>query len=426
MAGSPLAIIRRLPVPVQLLIAGTLVNKAGAFIVPYLAIVLRRDFHLDAGRIGTLMMAYGFGSIVSILAGGAVTDRLGRRVALLSSLLGSGLLAIALGLSPSIEAFVPLLIVFGFLADLYRPAASAIIGDLLPSSQRIVGFAALRMAVNLGFSLGMGLGGLVAQWSWRLLFVVDGLTTFAYGVIVFLKIPETRPAVVAPGRAADSAASSSPWRDPVFLQVILVGLCCSLVFFSFVTALPLTMTVSAGYPTWVFGLIVGMNGLLIAVFEVSVVDWLAGVRRLRLAALGMALCGVGFALTGLVMHWAWFVFTVVVWTAGEILSMPQQAAFVADWAPPASRGRYLSLHQATWSVAFALNPILFLPLYARLPEAAFWMVMLPITLPAAVVLWRLDRVDRPERLRGLSRDGSPEGRARDRGLDQALPPVENE
>lgn len=416
MPGSPLAIIRRLPQTVQLLIAGTLINKAGAFIVPYLAIVLRRDFHLDARRIGTLMMAYGVGSIVSILAGGAVTDRLGRRVALLSSLLGSGLLAIALGLSPSIQAFVPLLIVFGFLADLYRPAASAIIGDLLPSSQRIVGFAALRMAVNLGFSLGMGLGGLVAQWSWRLLFVLDGLTTFAYGVIVFLKIPETRAATAGETPAAAGNDSSSPWRDPVFLQVILVGLCCSLVFFSFITALPLTVTVSAGYPTWIFGLIVGVNGLLIALFEVTVVDWLSSARRLRLASFGMVLCGVGFALTGLVMHWAWFLFTVVVWTAGEILCVPQQSAFVADWAPPRSRGRYLSLYQATWSVAFALNPILFLPLYARLSEATFWLVMLPITLPAASVLWRLDRVDRPERLRGLSREKVRDAPARARPL----------
>jgi MFS family permease len=88
---------------------------------------------------------------------------------------------------------------------------------------------------------------------------------------------------------------------------------------------------------------------------------------------------------------------------GEILTSPQQMAFIADWAPPAARGRYLSLYQATWSLAFAINPILFLPVHARLGEPRFWALMFLIALPGAAILVRLDRIaDRPERLRGLS------------------------
>ena len=80
-------------------------------------------------------------------------------------------------------------------------------------------------------------------------------------------------------------------------------------------------------------------------------------RRLRVAALGVALTGLGYGVSGLALHWAWFLVTVVIWTAGEILSSPFQMAFVTAWAPPAARGRYLSRNQATWRVAVALNPI---------------------------------------------------------------------
>jgi MFS family permease len=149
---------------------------------------------------------------------------------------------------------------------------------------------------------------------------------------------------------------------------------------------------------------VGLNGLVIAVFEISLVQKLKRFRRLRVAALGTTLAGVGLGLTGLSLHWAWLLVAVLVWTAGEILASPQQMAFIADWAPPAARGRYLSLYQAMWSLAFALNPVFFLPLHARLGERAFWPLMTALALPAAAVLLHLDRTaDQPERLRGVTR-----------------------
>ena len=131
-----------------------------------------------------------------------------------------------------------------------------------------------------------------------------------------------------------------------------------------------------------------------------------------MAALGTALAGIGFGLSGVFLHWAWFLLTVVIWTAGEIFSTPFKMAFVTDWAPPALRGRYMSLYQATWSVAVALNPILFLPLQARLGARAFWPVMMVVAAPAVLVLLRLDRIaDRPERLRGLAHEPSVDAEA---------------
>ncbi len=403
MLESPIKLLARLPGPVRLLITGTLINKVGTFIVPFLTIVLFREFHLTETQVAELFSAYGAGSIVSILAGGFLTDRLGRRRTLMVSLFGSGILAVSLGFAPSTRVFVPLLVLFGFVADLYRPAASAIIGDLLPSTHRVSGFAALRMAVNLGFAVGMAVGGLLADWSWRLLFLGDGLTTLLYGLVVYLFIPETRPeAREGAAISAPPPPPESPFRDGIYLQLTAVAFAFSLLFFSHISVMPLTIT-AAGYPALAYGLLVGLNGLLIALFEISLVERLKPYRRLKVAALGQALAGLGFGLTGLVLHWGWWLMSVLVWTTGEILTSPQQMAFIADWAPSAARGRYLSLYQATWSLALAINPILFLPVHARLGEARFWGLMFLIALPGAAVLLRLDHTaDRPERLRGLS------------------------
>jgi MFS family permease len=398
---NPVRLLASLPGPVRLLVIGTLVNKLGTFIMPYLTLVLRREFRLEASQVGLLLAAQGVGSLAAILTGGLLTDRLGRRQTLMLSLFGSGVLAIAMGLAPSLSVFALLLVGFGFLADLYRPAASAIIADVLPSGQRAVGFAGLRAAVNLGFSFGVALGGLIADRSWRALFFADGLTTVLFGVIVYLYILETRPEQ-APRPDAGATAEETPWRDRVFLQLAVTSLAFSMVLYSFFTVLPLTVTLGAGYPAAVYGALMAVNGLVIAAFEMSIVNGLRRFRRLRVAGIGLLVTGLGFALTGFVLHWAWFLFTILVWTAGEILTGPQQTAFVADWAPPEARGRYLSVYQATWSVSVILNPLALLPLYARLGERAFWPLLALMTVPSALLLFRLDReADRPERLRGL-------------------------
>jgi MFS family permease len=380
----------------------------GSFIVPFLTIVLRREFHLTEAQVGWLLLAYGVGSLVSILVGGALTDRLGRRFTLLLSLGGSGVVAVVLGFADSVRTFVPLLVLFGFVADLYRPAASAIIGDVLPSSQRASGFAGLRLAINLGFAVGISLGGFLADWNWRLLFFGDGLTTLAYAAVVYLFIGETRPAHVPHPDDARPGAPASLWHDAVFLQLMAVSLAFAMVFFNHISTLPMAITVSAGYPARVFGGLVAANGVLIALFEIGTVERLKRFRRLRVAALGTLLGGLGFALTGVFMHWAWFLLTVVIWTFGEILCLPFTMAFLTDWAPPAWRGRYLSWNGATWSLAIGLNPILFLPLHSRLGDRVFWPLMLLIAIPGAWTLLRLDRLaDHPELLRGLAHDPVP-------------------
>jgi MFS family permease len=427
MSMNPLRVVARFPRPVRVLLYGTLVNKLGTFILPYLALVLLRDFHLAEGDAAKLLFAYGAGSLVSVLVGGILTDRLGRRRTLLLSLVGSGLLAVAMAFVPSARLFVPFLLAFGFIGDLYRPAASAVIGDLLPSSERASGFAGLRMAVNLGWAAGTALGGVLADWNWRLLFLGDGLTTLAYGVIVYFFIPDTRPMAFAatpsppPRRAAGRpvappapalafaararGAATSPLRDRVYLQVVAVSFLFTFIFSSNLSVFPLTVTQGAGYPARMYGALVAVNGVLIALFEITLVAHLKRFRRLRVAALGNLLCAAGFGMLGLVMHWSWFLLAVLVFTAGEILAAPQAMSFVADWAPPAARGRYLSLYQATWAIAFAVNPAVTLPLHKALGERLFWGLLPLLAVPAVLVLLRLDRAaDRPERLRGLMPD----------------------
>jgi MFS family permease len=398
--ASPVALVRGLPAPVRVLVLGTFVNKAGSLILPYLSIVLQRDFGLSPGQTGLALLGYGAGSVVSILVGGVLTDALGRRRTLAISLMGGGTVALAMAAAPSLAALVGLLLLFGFLSELYRPASSAIVTDLLSSAQRPIGFAALRLAVNFGFAVGMVAGGWLTGVSWRLLFLGDGLTTLAFGAVVLARVPETKVAAL-PG-AEPAGGATSFLGDGPFLLTLLASLLYSLVFFTDFTVLPLAVT-GAGHAPSTYGMLVAVNGVIIGLFEMTVVDAVRRFRRLRVAALGVMFTAAGFALVGASRAWPWLLLSVVTWTIGEILTVPQVMSFVSDWAPPRARGRYIGAYGATWSLGMALGPPIFLPLHARLGDDLFWPLLGLVALPALAIQLVLDaRVDRRERLRGFA------------------------
>jgi MFS family permease len=384
-------LLRELPRPVQILIAGTFVNKAGTYIVPYLTIVLMRDFHLAPFQAGLAIGAYGFGSLVSVFVGGQTADRLGRRSTMLLSLFGSGVLAICLGFAPNLQAFVVLLLGFGFLADLFQPAASAIVTDLVPPEQRKLGFAGLRLAINLGFATGLMIGGFLVDWDWRFLFWGDGLSTLAYGLVILFFIAETRP-VRGEGEVAES-----PFRDRPFLKLVAASGAFPFLMFALMTVLPITLTEGAGYPSRAYGYIVGLNGLVVAVFELPIAARLPSASRLRMAALGLSVAAFGVALNGLPPSLGIYVTAILLVTAGEIVMMPQLSAAVADWAPRLSRGRYISLFQSSWTFAKATSPVLFLPLRGRLGDSMFWPLLGISVFPAVALLLALSAEDRARR-----------------------------
>lgn len=400
MIGSTWKLLRELPRPVRILIAGTFVNKAGTYIVPYLTIVLTRDFHLGPAEAGLAVAAYGLGSLSSIFVGGQIADRLGRRAAMILSLFGSGILALCLGFAPSLQAFVLLLLGFGFLADLFQPAASAIVTDLVPPEQRKVGFAGLRLAINLGFAAGIVVGGFLVDRDWRLLFWGDGISTLAYGVVILLFIAETRPV------PREGEEERSPFRDRAFVKLVAASGAFPFLMFAVMTVLPMTLTQHAGYPSRAYGYIVGLNGLLVALFEMPVAARLPGHFRLRIAAGGLLVAACGVAMNGLPPSLAIYVTAILLVTAGEIVMMPQLSATVADWAPRRSRGRYISLFQSSWTFAKATSPLLFLPTRARIGDAWFWPLLALATLPAAALLLYLEAEDRNRRHRGV--DDGPE------------------
>ena len=345
---------------------GTLVNRAGTFIEPFFVLYLTGPRHIDVRTAGLVLLVWGFGSTLSQPIGGFCADRFGRRVTLAVALVASATMLLTLSVVRGLPEIIAAVFVLGLVADMYRPAVSAAVTDLVPEPQRLRAFALQFWAINLGFSVAAVSAGLLLHTvGFGLLFVLDAITTLAFGLLTLRFVPETRPDPAAvdaepPPRLMDSYRLLG--RDRLLGAATLLVLAYAVLYGQVNLALPLAVR-DAGLSTSVYGYAIAINGVLIVVGQPLTVGWIERTSRRVTLPLGMTLVGVGVASTGL-CHSPWaFAGSVVVWTVGEIFTAGSFQALIATMAPPGARGRYSGAIGLAWGASGMLGPLFGAGLY---------------------------------------------------------------
>jgi MFS family permease len=337
-----------------LLWAGTLLNRLGNFVVPFLALYLTRERGFSEVQAGLVVALFGAGSALSGPLGGTLADRFGRRVALGLGLWLGAAAMLFLGFSQEPMWIRVAAFTLGMLGDLYRPAVSAAISDIVPPEDRARAFGLLYWVVNVGFAISVVLGGLVAQGGFRVLFVADAATTFLYGCLVWLKVPETSTHR-APSRSL--LPSPAPFRDKIFLAFWLPNFLVALLFFQGHAALPLDLA-SRGLTPADYGKVMAVNGIVIVLMQPFVARIVLRWRRSAVLAAGAVFTGMGFGLHSLSTTVPLAMLAVAVWTMGEILGATMSPSVVADLAPPHLRGSYQGAFSMGWGLASCVAPAL--------------------------------------------------------------------
>src|SRR5438477_2527989 len=191
------AAVGGMPRPFWFLWAGMLVTRAGNFVIPFLALYLTQELHLSLRQAGLAIGLYGAGGTLANVAGGYFADHLGRRVTLVAALGLGGLGMIALGAVHPLELLLPGIFLVALVTEMYRPAMQAAVADLVAPQDRVRAFGLVYWVINVGFAIGLTLGGLLAQRSFAWLFIGDGATTLVFALLIALGVPETRPARTA-------------------------------------------------------------------------------------------------------------------------------------------------------------------------------------------------------------------------------------
>jgi MFS family permease len=360
--------LRALPRGAWILFLGTFLNKFGTFVLPFLAIYMASLGYTTA-QAGLAMAGYGIGSLVSSMLGGYLADRLGRRKTIVLSMFSAAAAMLCLSQARSLPMIVLFSGLAGLTGELYRPASSALLADLVPAGQRVTAFAAYRMALNAGFAFGPATAGLLAKKSFLWLFVGDAASSVLFGLVAWFALPAGLRGTRAESTLRETLQVLH--NDRRFLQVLCGVLAMALVFVQAFSTMSLEIT-RHGFSPAVYGMVISLNGVLIVLCELPLTTITKRFPARRMMALGFLLIGLGFASNGLTRTLPLLAFTTALFTLGEMIAMPISSAYVADLAPAHQRGLYMGTYGMTWSVAFVCGPGLGLLLFSVNP-LALWL-----------------------------------------------------
>jgi MFS family permease len=237
-----LSLIEGLPPTYWLIWIGTLINRLGGFVIPFLTLYLTAQRAIPVSQAALMVSLFGAGSFIAQLTGGELTDRLGRRPVMLMSFFITPIFMITLGLARDLALISISTFSVGFFTDLYRPAVGAAIADLVPPESRTRAYGYVYWAINLGAAVAPVLAGLIAGYNYLILFVADALTTAIFGFIVLFGIRETRPAEAhhTPHMPLSERIAQLK-RGPILLMFSFITLFFGMIYTQGYVGLPLDM-----------------------------------------------------------------------------------------------------------------------------------------------------------------------------------------
>ncbi|MFD8168138.1 MDR family MFS transporter [Streptomyces cellulosae] len=338
----------------------TLVNRLGAFVATFMALYLTLDRGYSASYAGLVVALHGLGGVISSLGAGVMTDRLGRRPTLLVAQTATALSVALLGFVHDPVAIAAVAFLVGMAASASRPAVQAMMADIVRPEDRIRAFSLNYWAINLGFAVSSVGAGFIAEVSYLAGFLIEAGMTLLCAVLVFVKLPESRPEQKATGPGGtkeDSVSLGTVLRDGRFMGVVGLSFLIALVFQQGYLGLPVAMG-AAGFTPADFGMAIAVNGVLIVVLQLPVTRLIEHRDPRRMLIVSSLLAGYGFGLTAFAGSVGVFALTVCVWTLAEIVNAPVQTGLVVRLSPVHGRGRYQGVYTSSWAVAALVAPLL--------------------------------------------------------------------
>ncbi|WP_309051951.1 MFS transporter [Streptomyces sp.] len=383
---------RGLPPLVWTVFAGTIVNRLGYLVTPFLVFFLASR-GVTGAETTYVLGALGAGNLLGPAVGGVLADRLGRRPTMLIGLIGAAAAQGALFAAPGVVTMAVAALLISAAGSTVSPAAYALMADAVEGEHRQRAYALLGWGVNIGTAVAGVLGGYLAAQGYWLLFAVDAGSMLLYALVVAVRLPEPPRAETAP-RQKDGIGYGVVLRDRLTLLLLpLLGV--QLFVYSLTeVALPLAVRDSGLSPA-VYGAMAAVNAVLVVVLQPFVTTRLARFPQMRVQSAGSALIAVGVALTGLADGIVGYTVSVVVWSLGEVVVAGIAAGIVANLAPPHARGRYQGAFSWTWGVARFAALSLGVTVYTQLgPAALWWTALVAGTATAAALLSLSARITR--------------------------------
>lgn len=364
-----------LSTPAWMLALVMLVNRSGAMVVPFLGVYMVKHLGFSLESAGMLLSCFGIGSVIGSSLGGWLTDKFGHFKVQLFSLTGVIPLFILLPELTTVTSLAGGILALSIVSDILRPANSVSLAYYSRPENVVRSFTLNRMALNLGFSIGPALGGLLAAISYNLLFYGNAIAATLAAVIFFVYFRNKKGEIKERTDLADQQIKyQSPYRDAPFLVFTFLSILFAICFFQLLSSLPLYYKEVYHLNEKSIGVILAYSGVVVFSLEMLIVH--IAERRTTAAnaiIIGVFCCGLAFA-SLLITEGIWLLYvSMFIFCIAEILAMPFMATVTLQRSNIKNRGAYMGLNSLSLSAGLIFAPFLGTKVAANYGFNVLWM-----------------------------------------------------
>jgi len=367
----------------------TLINRAGTMVIPFLSLYLIEDLDFTLINVGWVMSAFGCGSVIGSWIGGKLTDQIGYYKVMLRSLITTGVLFIALQYLTTFYAFCMGIFIIMLVADMFRPAMFVALSAYSKPENKTRSVTLIRLAINLGFSAGPAVGGLIiTTMGYGGLFWVDGITCVLASILL-MKVLHPKAT-----KTIDKIAIKNPvsaYKDYSFLLFLVGMLFFGIVFLQYFSTMPLYYKEVHFLSELEIGIILGFNGFLIFLLEMPLIKWLENSKytKTSLMIFGAFLTGLSFIVLNLTTWSGILIIGMLLMTLGEMIAFPFSNAFAMDSAKKGNQGEYMALYSIAFSVAHIFGHNAGMQMVSKIGFDNTWYVTTVLAVICMLILYAL-------------------------------------
>lgn len=336
-----------------------LINRAGAMVLPFMTLYLTTDLGFTLTAAGWVMGAYGLGSILGAYAGGYLTDKFGYYHIQLYSLIISAFILLLLVFLKDYMLILSAVFCFALVADTLRPANSVAIAAYATPENRTRSFSLMRFAINLGFSIGPAMGGIVAgTLGFRWIFLIDAVTCLLAALILYRYLPFDS-ASVPEKKSTSRSVGLSAYKNKTYVWFIFLVSLYGIAFFQLFTSVPVYWEKEWAFSETKIGLLLALNGLIIVLLEMPFIRSMEHVQRyMVMISIGSVLLIVSFI--ALIAGWVSIIpalIFIILMSFSEMFAMPFMTNYAVSVPTEDRRGQYMALYSMAYGVAHIVAPM---------------------------------------------------------------------
>ncbi len=381
--------LKNLPRNLWMLFTAMLINRIGTMVLPFLALYLTQKVGVTVAKAGLVLTFYGIGALLTSPFIGKISDKFDALKILKLSLVVS---SIFLFVYPLINGFISILIFTFFWSivnEAFRPVLLALVAEAVPSSQRRPAYAVIRLAANLGMSIGPVLGGVLVLVNFNLIFIVDGITTILAGIFLIFSPWRANQVNDDFNNGMQPEKIGNIFQDKRLIYFLVALLPVPIIYFQINASMPVYLVKDLHFSETTYGIVFTINTVLIILVEVPLTNLLNNWSYRRLLSTGALLCGIGFGAMAFIKDIYGLVITIIIWTFGEMIFFPSSSAYMSEISPENKRGEYMGAYQTTFNLAFAFGPWFGTALLSYFGSSILWITVFVIGSIASVMMLKI-------------------------------------